>query len=868
MKNVKCIDFLKLRVSWGNKQLDVLPGDNVWTYYTQSYSTDVIKVEKNLPAELNKYVHEEAFSKAQLVGLCAIYYITDIHLEWHLKDDDRLSSLQDIVSSIMPSDLKNRIKNNKGDYLVVFGGDIANTLDLSTRFYTLFVDSCKKLNKNSHVPIFAVMGNHEYSEFDMIDEADLAYRRMFESIGITLLTNEYKVVKLGDLRKDNIMLVGGTGFAKYEEYYNCEHIIGPRSLSRKEEIHQSEIFLSVYERALNNPITAGAPIIVLTHYPLHCWMPDYKKSMKKNCLYFNGHNHRNELYVKDGYHLYANNQVGYKEKAKIVLKKVLNGTVANPFIQYGDGAYEITPDRYILFLQYCGEGSDSVSLIKKQLKKNQAKFYMIKKSGFYGFFIMDENNGAYICYGSKCKKISHCSDIQYFYQNFTVVVYRYMLSLLPYRAAEEKISAAVKRLGLDGTIHGAIIDLDFYNHIMLNPDGTITIYYSPYFGMVKEYDSFEGYLSTTENKKALSTYKQEKEGCLKPLAIYNGISEDKEINSVDTSEYSLYGLSRKIKNIERLFTNNVLRDWNESFIEYKSIEQVKKIKRTVFPKKLDVNACLGEKKYASRMEEAINQLNDDVAYRDGNTDLGTCLWAVAGNSKLLSIVPEKFRTPEVCMAGIRIDLFESAILNTPCDSWKKWSDYSDEVVLDYLNLIPRENWKTIICSEDYWETILCYIRKGLLFLSIPKEYIGTFVINETLPDCFKYLDKSQITQEVYEKMGLYEPEIVPEEYRTSRYYANTVRLSLKNLKEVPESYLNEEVYLAAISKNRSYFKKVPAEIVSDEFIIKAIKENWHVIKEIQDDMITPSIIKAVENRSDYEFEAEMKKWINAHEAEV
>lgn len=40
MKNVKCIDFLKLRVSWGNKQLDVLPGDNVWTYYNQFYLMD------------------------------------------------------------------------------------------------------------------------------------------------------------------------------------------------------------------------------------------------------------------------------------------------------------------------------------------------------------------------------------------------------------------------------------------------------------------------------------------------------------------------------------------------------------------------------------------------------------------------------------------------------------------------------------------------------------------------------------------------------------------------------------------------------------------------------------------------------------
>ena len=57
-------------------------------------------------------------------------------------------------------------------------------------------------------------------------------------------------------------------------------------------------------------------------------------------------------------------------------------------------------------------------------------------------------------------------------------------------------------------------------------------------------------------------------------------------------------------------------------------------------------------------------------------------------------------------------------------------------------------------------------------------------------------------------------------------------------------------------------------MVNEEFIIKSIKENWHVIKEISDDMITPKILKAVENRSDYEFEAEMKKWIHIHSTEL
>ena len=40
MKNIGWVNFLKLRASYGRINADYLPGDNVWTYYTQSYSTD------------------------------------------------------------------------------------------------------------------------------------------------------------------------------------------------------------------------------------------------------------------------------------------------------------------------------------------------------------------------------------------------------------------------------------------------------------------------------------------------------------------------------------------------------------------------------------------------------------------------------------------------------------------------------------------------------------------------------------------------------------------------------------------------------------------------------------------------------------
>lgn len=40
MRNAKAVDMLKIRASYGKLSADYLPGDNVWTYYTQSYGTD------------------------------------------------------------------------------------------------------------------------------------------------------------------------------------------------------------------------------------------------------------------------------------------------------------------------------------------------------------------------------------------------------------------------------------------------------------------------------------------------------------------------------------------------------------------------------------------------------------------------------------------------------------------------------------------------------------------------------------------------------------------------------------------------------------------------------------------------------------
>ena len=49
----------------------------------------------------------------------------------------------------------------------------------------------------------------------------------------------------------------------------------------------------------------------------------------------------------------------------------------------------------------------------------------------------------------------------------------------PYEDALRTISREVKAFGGCGTVHGCIVDIDYYNHIYLNPfDGKATAYYA------------------------------------------------------------------------------------------------------------------------------------------------------------------------------------------------------------------------------------------------------------------------------------------------------------------------------------------------------------------------------------------------------
>ena len=118
---------------------------------------------------------------------------------------------------------------------------------------------------------------------------------------------------------------------------------------------------------------------------------------------------------------------------------------------------------------------------------------------------------------------------------------------------------------------------------MINPfDGKATIYYSPSFGRIKSFSSFKEMLSARENKIDFANKnikliidKMEKNNYFlgkindsNDLIEYNSFSlmNNNDFQIVETSG-GMYGVSRRIKTLQRIFTGHVLREFDLSLID-------------------------------------------------------------------------------------------------------------------------------------------------------------------------------------------------------------------------------------------------------------------------------------------------------------
>lgn len=501
-----------------------------------------------------------------------IAYISDLHLHHHLESYNKN---EDHMVNDMVDKLQRSLKClNEGQFNQVFaiflGGDISETPELTLKFLRI-------LRENIHLPIFFVLGNHDYSSFSDVPSCVKFYREKLHSLRITLLHNEYVECWHG---KEKFLIYGGTGFAKYDDRWNADNVICCPNFTREDEIRETNLFESAYRSALEAAKKNKCCLLCLIHYPIHdCLNNKYDKE----AIYFTGHNHYNEYVRTEEKVLFADNQVGY-DKIEITFREATTGLVVNPYHELNDGLYQTTVKDYLKFYRYLGEYAGDGTLLSRRCQN--ADLYVVKRKGYYGFFIISTqkaSKGISIVNGGMTKKLTKSTDISWICENFDIVVSKYLQMLSPLRRVQEEISRELKELGLDGKIHGLIVDVDYYHHIALNPiEGNANFYYASEFGYKMDLSSFDEMITSLELRglnqeldynliRAGYEEKAMERGYLLSAVSQNHLLEMEDCEIEDISQRvehlvsrkeGMYAVSRKINPLQRLFTGHVLRDFD------------------------------------------------------------------------------------------------------------------------------------------------------------------------------------------------------------------------------------------------------------------------------------------------------------------
>lgn len=538
------------------------------------------------------------------------FYITDLHLESQLGlTGMTVDEIKGNVAQKVDEMLGGLSKEDMADGVLLIGGDVADSEEVSRIFYDA-------VSSRFSGPIVFVLGNHElwdgctYAHGEIhqrrtIDEVAAAYKQfnkrtsgfdlkmyclenevlvcyknsMYQNSvefgigcgnagmphgGLCVLTEDMLLdADTNDLREFfdecSMIVLGGLGFCGLNQRYNADTGLFRDRVSREEDIERSKRFRAVYDKVLS--CANDKRVVVLTHTQMEDWTTD---APNKGWVYVNGHTHQNGLVkTDDGVAVLYDNQVGYKPK-KWHLNQFSLEQYYDPFEAWADGIYQITPQQYMDF--NAGRG------IQMEYFRQQGDIYALKQKGIY-MFMLQYGLGLYLLRGGQ--KLNVFQGLEYYAANLEKYVEKIQMAFRPYRNALDKIAAEVKRFGGSGYVHGSIVDIDFYNHINLDPFNGIIM---PYFALdttgrigfrsIRELLESSPIPARGSNGNPLfSTYTK--------LLDAGGVSilvptvKEDALAVVPTEildEKNIYSPSRVMKSIQYLLDKGVVRVWNDAVL--------------------------------------------------------------------------------------------------------------------------------------------------------------------------------------------------------------------------------------------------------------------------------------------------------------
>ncbi len=504
-----------------------------------------------------------------------ISYISDLHLMHKLQHFAAKS--KDDVLCVVKSIVNNIVEETKG--ILLIGGDVSSDYSIFELFVRLLRDELYRKRKDSKV-IF-VLGNHELWDFFGISFNKIVekYEKLITECGMYFLQNniiyknsERKICKISTveleslpekeirekLRDVRLILFGGLAFSGCNNEFNAENGIYRKTIDRDEEIRQSKYFEELYNKVVST--LPDRRLVIFTHTPIDCWQKN--SDYHKDYVYVSGHTHKNQFYDDGAIRIYADNQVGYANNSPHLKCFDLDNEY-DYFSDFADGIYEISADDYKRF--YRGKN------LSITFNREVNILYMLKKSGHYCFVHKSKNGSLLILNGGAVKTLNQ-RDINYYYNNMDSAIATIKGPLEKYTSVQKKIAHEIRKIGGSGTIHGCIIDIDWYNHIYVNPvDLKITGYWAEDIIYKKVYPSVLALLKS-ECPLMYDNYKRLSNGGSNELPI---LTKNKRTGlSVLPQTYlntDIYKASREIKKMQKL-SSSILTTWYEINNEHRMIE--------------------------------------------------------------------------------------------------------------------------------------------------------------------------------------------------------------------------------------------------------------------------------------------------------
>ena len=510
-----------------------------------------------------------------------IYYISDIHLCHKLKKKFPVRATKREIFKYLVELIDKMLKTSNGSSwreCLFIGGDVSSSYEITKMFYRI-------LRNKWHGSIIAILGNHEIwnMENEMncngLDEIVEKYRQFFNELRITLIQNEivfdvgnkyierFKAINEEELLKmqveelrnlsieSRMIILGGIGFSGLNPIHNANLGLYRNTVSTlKEDKIETEKFTKIYNKV--REIFEKDKVIVFTHTPKDNWSTE---DYNKNWIYVSGHTHRNEFFCTTEKTVYSDNQIGY-ENTSIGLKFFEVENKADVLRYYEDGIYKITRAQYLKFYRGLNVGSIDFNVV-------EGIIYMLKRDSLYMFLYLNEKEKLYLLKGGQRIKLE-IQNIEYYYERMLYFQKIINNAVGGYNSLLKHISNEIKAIGGTGTIHGCIVDIDFLNHIYVNPnDGKLSSYFA--LNMVDKYIyTSVGELLEKECPELYNNYIKLLKGSNEIKLLTGEKAELKELSNITYLKDTLmYSPSNQMKTIQYLTEMNVVRFWNDEIID-------------------------------------------------------------------------------------------------------------------------------------------------------------------------------------------------------------------------------------------------------------------------------------------------------------